>query len=82
LNYEGRPGDYQIARIDSLKKELDDVAGEFDTFVTKELPAVNKTLSQKKLEPVQPLDRKAWDAAEGEFGASGSGAAMLFHERD
>src|SRR6058998_3851477 len=30
LNYEGRPGDYQIARIDSLKKELGDVAAEFD----------------------------------------------------
>ncbi len=30
LNYEGRPTDYQVARIDSLKKELEDVAGEFD----------------------------------------------------
>ncbi len=74
LNYEGRPGDYQIARIDSLKKELelDDVAGEFDAFISKELPAVNKSLSQKKLEPVQPIDRKAWDAADAE--APGAGA--------
>jgi len=30
LSYEGRPTDYQAARIDSLKKELEDVAGEFD----------------------------------------------------
>ena len=25
LSYEGKPGDYQIARIDSLRRELDDV---------------------------------------------------------
>jgi hypothetical protein len=82
LNYEGRPGDYQIARIDSLKKELDDVAGEFDAFVTKELPAVNKTLSQKKLEPIQPIDRKAWDAANTDSGAGAPGASRYFRERD
>jgi hypothetical protein len=82
LNYEGRPGDYQIARIDSLKKELDDVAGEFDVFAIKELPAVNKTLSQKKLEAIQPLDRKAWDAADADSGAGAPGAARFFHERD
>jgi hypothetical protein len=58
LNYEGRPTDYQTGRIDSLKKELEDVAGEFEAFVTKELPAVNKSLSQKKLEPIQPSTEK------------------------
>jgi hypothetical protein len=82
LNYEGRPADYQSARIDSLKKELDDVAGEFDAFVTKELPTVNKTLSQKKLEPIQPLDRKAWDAANTDSGAGTPGATTRFHKRD
>ena len=82
LNYEGRPTDYQVARIDSLKKELDEVAGEFDAVVTKELPAVNKTLSQKKLEAIQPMDRKAWDVAnsDSEEGARTGGAAL--HERD
>jgi hypothetical protein len=82
LNYEGRPGDYQLARIDSLKKELDDVAGEFEAFVTKELPAVNKTLSQKKLEAIQPLDRKAWDAADSDSGAGTPGAARFFRGCD
>ncbi len=82
LNYEGRPTEYQAARIDSLKKELDDVAGEFDAFVAKELPAVNKTLSQKKLEAIQPIDRKAWDAADAGSGAGAPGAAKFFHERD
>jgi photosystem II stability/assembly factor-like uncharacterized protein len=81
LNYEGRPADYQVARIDSLKKELEDVVGEFDAFVAKELPAVNKTLSQKKLEVIQPIDRKAWDAADAESGSGAPGATRFFHER-
>src|SRR5207253_3665696 len=82
VNDKGRPTDYQIARIDSLKKELEKVAGEFDAVVTKELPAVNKTLSQKKLEAIQPMDRKAWDVAnsDSEEGARTGGAAL--HERD
>ena len=82
LNYEGRPADYQVARIDSLKKELEDVVGEFDALVAKELPAVNKILSQKKLEAIQPIDRKAWDAADAESGSGAPGAARFFHERD
>jgi photosystem II stability/assembly factor-like uncharacterized protein len=82
LNYEGRPADYQIARIDSLKKELDDVAAEFDSFVAKELPAVNKSLSQKKLAPIQPIDRKAWDAAEGASGGDAPGAAIFLRGRN
>ena len=77
--YEGRPADYQVARIDSLKKELGDVETEFDSLVGKELPSLNKSLSQKKLEPVQQLTRKAWDAASGDSGgaaASTSGALL------
>jgi photosystem II stability/assembly factor-like uncharacterized protein len=78
LNYEGRPTDYQAARIDSLKKELDDVAGEFDAFVAKELPAVNKSLVQKKLEPIQPIDRKSWDATDSDSGAGAPGGGRSF----
>jgi photosystem II stability/assembly factor-like uncharacterized protein len=78
LNYEGRPTDYQAARIGSLKKELDDVTGEFDAFVAKELPGVNKSLSQKKLEPIQPIDRKSWDAADPDSGAGTPGGGRNF----
>jgi photosystem II stability/assembly factor-like uncharacterized protein len=63
LTYEGRPTDYQVGRIDSLKRELGDVETETDALITKELAPVNKTLAQKKLEAIQPLTRKAWDAA-------------------
>ena len=80
LNYEGRPTDYQAARIESLKKELEDIAGEFDAFVAKELPAVNKSLSQKKLEPIQPINRTAWDAAESDSGAGAPGASRNFRK--
>jgi photosystem II stability/assembly factor-like uncharacterized protein len=66
LNYEGRPGDYQIARIDSLKKELDDVRKEFDNLLAKDLPAINKSLKQKKQQSIEPISRKAWDAATSE----------------
>jgi len=82
LNYEGRPTDYQVARIESLKKELEDVAGEFDALVAKELPAVNKSLAQKKLEPVQPLDRKTWDAGESDSGAGAAGGGIQFRGRE
>jgi len=61
--YEGRPAEYQVARIDSLKKELGDVETEFEGLMAKELPTVNKQLSRKKLPPVQPITRKDWEAA-------------------
>jgi photosystem II stability/assembly factor-like uncharacterized protein len=82
LNYEGRPTDYQVARIDSLKKELGDVETEFDGLVAKELPAVNKSLAQKKLEAIQPLNRKAWDAASGDSADAGAGGGKFLRERD
>jgi photosystem II stability/assembly factor-like uncharacterized protein len=82
LTYDGSPTDYQVARIDSLKKELEDVAAEFDAFAAKELPSVNKSLTQKKLEVIQPLTRKAWDAADTDSGASASASGKFFRERD
>ena len=83
LTYDGRPGDYQIARIDSLSKELGDVRAEFDSFVAKELLAINKTLKQRKLPAVEPLTRKDWDALSGgaEGNSSGSPTANRW-ERD
>jgi photosystem II stability/assembly factor-like uncharacterized protein len=61
--YEGRPADYQIARIASLRHELDDVVGEFDAFMAKDVHDVNQALTKKKLEPIHPLARSDWDKA-------------------
>ncbi|MGA2846796.1 MAG: sialidase, partial [Candidatus Acidiferrales bacterium] len=44
ISYEGRPADYQVARIDSLRHELDDVVKEFDAFVAKDVKEVNVSL--------------------------------------
>ena len=82
LIYEGRPADYQVARIDSLMRELGDVEAESDAFVTKDLAAVNKTLTQKKLEAIQPLSRKAWDAANGDSEGGPPVGGKFFHKRD
>jgi hypothetical protein len=43
---------------------------------------VNKTLLQKKLGAIQPIDRKAWDAADSDSAAAAPGAARFIHERD
>jgi photosystem II stability/assembly factor-like uncharacterized protein len=74
LNYEGRPTDYQAARIDSLKKELADVSTQFDAFVSKELASINKSLTQKKMQAIHPSARAAWDAASGDDGSGGAPA--------
>ena len=50
--YEGRPADYQLEAIDALTKELSDVKSEFDAFVTKSLPEVNRLAAQRKLPPI------------------------------
>ena len=82
LNYDGRPGDYQVARIDSLKKELGNVSAEFDSFAAKDLSAINKSLKQKKLPAVEPLTRKAWDAANNEPGGGNAAPTGTRWERD
>jgi hypothetical protein len=82
LNYEGRPTDYQVGRIDSLKRELGDVETETDALITKELAAVNKTLAQKKLEAIQPLTRKAWDTANSDSGGGAAAGATFLRDRD
>ena len=47
LSYEGKPGDYQIAYIDALRRELDDVTKEFEQLLAKELPGY-KRLAQNQ----------------------------------
>jgi hypothetical protein len=74
--YEGRPGDYQVARIDSLKHDLDDVVKEFDAFAAKDLTEANASLAKKKLPPVQPITRADWDKANGDSGGSVSPVGM------
>jgi hypothetical protein len=58
LSYEGKPGDYQIARIEVLRRELGDVLKEFDGLLAKDLPALNETLKAGGKEAIPPPPAK------------------------
>jgi photosystem II stability/assembly factor-like uncharacterized protein len=47
LSFEGKPGDYQIAYVAALRRELEDVTKEFDQLLTKDLPSLNDSLKSK-----------------------------------
>ncbi|MEY2494709.1 MAG: hypothetical protein QOJ45_1201 [Verrucomicrobiota bacterium] len=72
LAYEGKPGDYQIANIDALRKELEDVTKEFEQLVTKDLPALNDALKAKGKEAIPPPPAKV--AINDQSLGSGAGA--------
>jgi len=52
LSYEGRPGDYQIARVETLERELKDVEDRAAALVRDELPKLNKALGAAGLETI------------------------------
>ena len=58
LSYEGKPADYQIARIDVLRRELDDVTKEFQQLVTNDLPKLNDALKAKSQPAIVPPPEK------------------------
>jgi hypothetical protein len=77
LSYEGKPGGYQTAYIDALKRELADVTKEFDQLLAQDLPALNESLKSKGQEPILPPPAKI--AANGgllDIGGSNAGANL------
>jgi hypothetical protein len=54
LGYEGKPGGYQIAYIDTLNRELADVTKEFEQLLAQDLPALNESLKAKGQQPIPP----------------------------
>jgi photosystem II stability/assembly factor-like uncharacterized protein len=52
LTWEGKPGKYQIERIDVLRRELDDVRSEYDAVVAAEIRPLDHELRTRKLEPI------------------------------
>ncbi|HEX7518239.1 MAG TPA: hypothetical protein VF345_13250 [Chthoniobacterales bacterium] len=54
LSYEGKPGDYQIANIAALRRELDDVTKEFQQLLAKDLPVLNDALKDRGQPAIVP----------------------------
>ena len=68
LSYEGKPAAYQIAYIDTLKRELDEVTKQFDQLLAQDLPALNDSLKSKGQQPLSPPPAKV-----GANGSAGGG---------
>jgi photosystem II stability/assembly factor-like uncharacterized protein len=74
LSYEGRPGNYQLERVDVLTQELADVETEFGSVLKQELPAANAALKRKK----RPAIAVPPDTAEAPpAGGGGDPAALI-----
>jgi hypothetical protein len=60
LQYEGRPTNYQVARADSLNRELEDVVADFNKLTAAELPVLNSGLQKEKLELIVIPNETDW----------------------
>jgi photosystem II stability/assembly factor-like uncharacterized protein len=52
LGWEGRPGKYQVERIDVLGRELNDVRSEYEGVVSASIRPLDEELRTRKLEPI------------------------------
>ncbi|MGH9366019.1 MAG: WD40/YVTN/BNR-like repeat-containing protein, partial [Thermoanaerobaculia bacterium] len=52
MSWEGKPARYQVERIETLSRELADVASEFETLAAKELRLLDNELKGRNLEPI------------------------------
>ncbi len=64
VGYEGRPSATQVARAASIARELADVMAGFDAWSARELGGINAALGARQLQPIAPITRAAWDAAQ------------------
>jgi hypothetical protein len=78
LSYEGKPATYQIAYIDTLKRELDEVTKQFDQLLAQDLPALNDSLKSKGQQPLSTPAAKVGtnEATYGSDGVAGASSAL------
>ncbi len=79
--YEGKPAAYQVAREESLARELADVIAEFQKLTQKELAAANIGLKKKKAEPISVLTEADWQKKRDAAGGSGTGTGEFNAQR-
>jgi len=72
------PAAYQIAYIDTLRRELDDVTKQFDQLLAQDLPALNDSLKSKGQQPLSPPATKVGrnDATHASGGVAGASSAL------
>jgi photosystem II stability/assembly factor-like uncharacterized protein len=56
LSYEGRPGDYQVERVNVLERELMDVENRAEALTARELPPLNEKLKGAGLPEIAQAD--------------------------
>jgi photosystem II stability/assembly factor-like uncharacterized protein len=66
ISWEGRPGRYQVERIDVLRRELADVAKAFDVIVADDIRPLDGELRSRKLDPI-PTAAATGEAATGAY---------------
>jgi hypothetical protein len=80
-SYDGKPTDYQIARIDALKRETDEVAASFETFEKNDLAKANAALKSANQAEIK-VPEKAPDDDSAGGGDRDSGEHRRPFERD
>ena len=79
--YEGRPADYQVARAESLSRELEDVITDFHKLTNHDMQEINTILTKKKMEPISVPAEADWQK-QHEQSATASGSSMGTREMD
>jgi photosystem II stability/assembly factor-like uncharacterized protein len=78
LLYEGRPTKQQYDRTEAMAADLADVNKRFDALLAKDLAAVNKALTKKKVAAIKPITREEWDKKDVPAGGGGKPSGEFF----
>ena len=68
----------EIAKLDALSRELDDVVREFKDLAARQLPPLNRGLEAKKLELIRIISEEEWRKSDAGGGTGASGQFQAF----
>ncbi len=72
--YDGRPTDSQLGRTDTLLRQMQQLGETADSYLAEALPALNRQLERKQLQPLERLSRRAWEERDDGSGTSTAGS--------